>query len=127
ELDPERSRAIGQARLASVVQAVAGGLHAGALARDPHLSAAIELLRLGMRGEASRELTAVDRSPARAAGESGQEALTLIAELYARAGDFRNAHALVRTDLRGLLRRPASAVAVAAGALAVPPAFLGGV
>src|SRR6202022_794054 len=50
-------------------------LHAGALARDPHLRAAIELLRLGLKAEADRELTAVERAPARDAGEAGQEAL----------------------------------------------------
>jgi peptidoglycan lytic transglycosylase len=98
-------------------------LHAGALARDPHLLAAVELLRLGMKAEAAREVTAVDRSPARAAGESGQEALTLIAELYGRAGDFRNAHALVRTELRQLLRRPSSPLALRAASLAYPLAF----
>ncbi|HEX4382266.1 MAG TPA: transglycosylase SLT domain-containing protein [Myxococcales bacterium] len=98
-------------------------LHAGALSRDPHLLAAVELLRLGMKPEAARELTAVDRSPSRAAGDAGQEALTLIAELYARAGDFRNAHALVRTELRGLLRRPGSPLAVRAESLAYPLAF----
>jgi soluble lytic murein transglycosylase len=100
-----------------------GSLHAGALGRDPHLMAAVELLRLGMKPEASRELTAVDRSPARAAGDTGQEALTLIAELYARAGDFRNAHALVRTELRQLLRRPGSPLALRAESLAYPLAF----
>ena len=98
-------------------------LHAGALARDPHLAAAIELLRLGLKAEASRELTAVDRAPARAAGEAGHESLTLIAALYARADDFRNAHALVRTDLRALLRRPASGLALRAASLAYPLAF----
>jgi soluble lytic murein transglycosylase len=98
-------------------------LHAGALARDPHLLAAIELLRLGMKPEAARELTAVDRSPARAAGDAGQEALTLIAELYGRASDFRNAHALVRTELRSLLRRPGSPLALRAASLAYPLAF----
>ena len=98
-------------------------LHAGALARDPHLTAAIELLRLGLKAEASRELTAVDRAPARAAGEAGREPLTLIAALYARADDFRNAHALVRTDLRALLRRPASGLALRAASLAYPLAF----
>jgi soluble lytic murein transglycosylase len=98
-------------------------LHAGALARDPHLLAAVELLRLGMKPEAARELTAVDRSPARAAGDAGQEALTLIAELYARAGDYRNAHALVRTELRPLLRRPTSPLALRASSLAYPLVF----
>jgi soluble lytic murein transglycosylase len=98
-------------------------LHAGALSRDPHLLAAIELIRLGMKAEASRELSAVDRTPARAAGEAGQEPLTLIAELYARAGDFRNAHALVRTELRPLLRRPSNRLALRAASLAYPLAF----
>ena len=100
-------------------------LHAGGLARDPHLAAAIELLRLGLKLEASRELSAIDRSPARAAIDSqlGQEPLMLLADLYARAGDFRNAHALVRTDLRWLLRRPADALALRAAALAYPLAF----
>ena len=49
--------------------------------------------------------------------------MTLIADLYARAGDFRNAHALVRTDLRALLRRPASGLALRAASLAYPLAF----
>jgi soluble lytic murein transglycosylase len=100
-------------------------LHAGAFARDPHLWAGIELLRLGLRIEASKEFSAVDRSPARAAIDTqlGQEPLMLLADLYARAGDFRNAHALVRTDLRWLLRRPADALALRAAALAYPLAF----
>ncbi|MGZ6142527.1 MAG: tetratricopeptide repeat protein, partial [Myxococcales bacterium] len=108
ELDPARAQAIEEEQdklLASELRA-RRSLHAGALARDPHLAAAIELLRLGLRQEASREISAIDRGPARAAIDSalGQEPLTLLADLYARAGDFRNAHALVRTDLRGLLR-----------------------
>ena len=100
-------------------------LHAGALARDPHLHAAIELLRLGLRTEAAREVTAVDRAPARAAIESelGQEPLTLLADLYSRAGDFRNAHALVRTELQRLLRRPVGGLALRAASLAYPLAF----
>src|SRR5205807_649041 len=74
---------------------------------------------------AARGLTAIDRGPARAAIDSqlGQEPLMLLADLYARAGDFRNAHALVRTDLRWLLRRPADALALRAAALAYPLAF----
>jgi soluble lytic murein transglycosylase len=123
ELDPERARAIDEAQDRIVRTPAPRALHAGALARDPHLLAAIELLRLGLKAEAARELNAVDRSVAREAGEAGYEPLTLVAELYARAGDFRNAHALVRTDLRPLLRRPASALALHAEALAYPLAF----
>ena len=127
ELDPEefqRIQAEEDKRLASE-QHARTALHAGPLARDPHLLAAVELIRLGLKQEASRELTAVDRAPARTAqgGEAGQEPLTLLAELYGRAGDFRNAHALVRTDLRGLLRRPGSALSLRAASLAYPLAF----
>ena len=127
ELDParfQRLQAEEDQRLAAELHA-RSALHAGALARDPHLLAAVELIRLGLNQEASRELTAVDRAPARAAldSEAGQEPLTLLAELYARAGDFRNAHALVRTDLRALLRRPGSALSLRAASLAYPLAF----
>ena len=126
EIDParfQRIQAEEDQRLAALH--TRGALHAGPLARDPHLLAAVELIRLGLKPEASRELTAVDRAPARAAldSEAGQEPLTLLAELYARAGDFRNAHALVRTDLRGLLRRPGSALSLRAASLAYPLAF----
>jgi soluble lytic murein transglycosylase len=127
EMDPERARQIEAEQTQQIAAALAQAgkftFHAGALARDPHLAAAIELLRMGLRQEASRELTAVDRSFARNAGAAGQEPLALIAQLYARAGDFRNAHALMRTDLRMLLRRPASPLALRAAALAYPLAF----
>lgn len=125
ELDPGRSRKIAEQQDALLQKAGVRALHAGALARDPHLLAAVELLKLGMKTEAARELTAVDRSPARTAGESraGQEPLTLVADLFARAGDFRSAHALVRTDLRQLLRHPSSPLSVKAASLAYPLAF----
>ncbi|HYS09457.1 MAG TPA: lytic transglycosylase domain-containing protein [Myxococcales bacterium] len=123
ELDPDRSRAIerGQDRLLQTPPPRA--LKTGMLARDPHLLAAVELIRLGFRQEAAREVSAIDRSPARAAGDAGQEPLTLVAELFARAGDLRSAHAVVRTELRGLLRHPDTALALRAAALAYPLAF----
>jgi soluble lytic murein transglycosylase len=123
ELDPERTRSIEQAQDRLLQTPAPSALHAGALARDPHLLAAIELLRLGLRTEAAREVSAVDRSPARGAGEAGHEPLTLVAELFARAGDLRSAHAVVRTELRGLLRHPATALALRAAVLAYPLAF----
>jgi soluble lytic murein transglycosylase len=123
ELDPERTRAIEQAQDRLLQTPAPRVLRAGALGRDPHLLAAIELLRLGLNAEAAREVSAVDRSAARIGGESGQEPLTLIAELFARAGDLRSAHALVRTELRGLLRHPATALALRAATLAYPLAF----
>ena len=123
ELDPDRARAIEAAQDRLLRTPPPPSLHAGALARDPHLLAAIELLRLGLNTEAARELSAVDRSPARSAGEAGQEPLTLMAELYARAGDLRNAHAVVRLELQALLRHPASALSLRAASLAYPLAF----
>ena len=127
EIDPVQSQRIEaeQDKLLAAELQARGALHAGPLGRDPHLLAAVELIRLGLKLEASRELAAVDRSPARAVLDTGagQEAMVLVAELYARAGDFRSAHALVRTDLRGLLRRPGNALSLRAAALAYPLAF----
>ena len=127
ELEPLRAAAIEALETKAVQLAVRPGpklgLHAGGLARDPHLLAAVELIRMGMKTEAARELLAVDRAPARAAGDAGQEALTLLADLTSRAGDFRNAHALVRLELRGLLRHPAGPLSLRAAALAYPLAF----
>jgi soluble lytic murein transglycosylase len=123
DLDPERSRSIEQAQDRLLQTPAPRALRAGMLARDPHLLAAIELLRLGLKLEASREIAAIDRSVARGAGDQGQEPLTLVAELFARAGDLRSAHSVVRTELRGLLRRPATALALRAAALAYPLAF----
>jgi len=125
QLDPERLHALEEEetpRIAAMLRSRAP-LRAGALARDPHLLAAIELLRLGMRPEAARELLAVDRAPARALGLEGEEALVLLADLSARAGDLRNAHALIRTELRGLLRRTSEPLALRAAGLAYPLAF----
>jgi len=125
QLDPERLRAIEDEETPRIAAMLASRapLRAGTLAGDPHLLAAIELLKLGMKPEAARELLAVDRSPARALGLEGEEALVLLADLSARAGDLRNAHALIRTDLRGLLRRTSEPLALRAAGLAYPLAF----
>ena len=98
-------------------------LHAGALGSDPHLLAAVELLRLGMKPEAARELSAVDRSPARAVQAASEEPLVLLADLLSRAGELRAAHQLVRTELRELLRRPTRPLGLRAAVLAYPLAF----
>ena len=125
ELAPERLHELEQAEAQRVSSAVRthAPLHAGPLARDPHFVAAVELLRLGMKPEAAREVLAVDRAPARALGQEGEEPLVLLADLSARAGDLRNAHALVRTELRGLLRRTTEPLALRAASLAYPLAF----
>ena len=98
-------------------------LRAGPLSRDPHLAAGVELVRLGFKTDAARELNAVDRQPARDAGAAGQEALVLVGSLLARAGDVRNAHLLVRADLRGYLRRPSEPLPRAGALVAYPLAF----
>src|SRR5207253_7634290 len=113
ELSPERERELEDAE-AKKVRELAGrekkALLLGPLADDVHLLAAIEYLRLGQPRDVSRELSAVDRAKARAAGKKGHEALTLVADLYFRAGDLRAAHNIVRTDLRALLRHPSTAL-----------------
>lgn len=120
----ERTEAEQAARLERGLLRMKGRpLHAGPLANDPHLMSALELLRLGLKQEAAKELAAVDRTPARAAGEAGEEPLVLLADLLTRAGDLRAAHNLVRGDLRGLLRRPSHPLALRAAALAYPRAF----
>jgi len=125
ELDPVRALAIDEAESKEVAAGLhaRGPLHAGPLARDPHFLAALELLKLGMKQEAARELLAVDRAPLRSAATAGEEALVLLADLSARAGDLRNAHAIVRTELRGLLRRTSAPLALRAAGLAYPLAF----
>jgi len=76
-----------------------------------------------MKQEAARELLAVDRAPLRSSASAGEEALVLLADLSARAGDLRNAHAIVRIELRGLLRHTSAPLALRAAGLAYPLAF----
>ena len=125
DLDGKRARALEAVESREVAAALRSrpALHAGPLARDPHFNAAVELIRLGMKAEAARELLAVDREPARGAGDLGDEALVLLADLSARAGDLRNAHAIVRIELRSLLRRTSEPLALRAASLAYPLAF----
>jgi soluble lytic murein transglycosylase len=127
ELDPQLSARLEELETQGVSRGLASAqrlvLHLGALAQDPHLLAAIELLKLGLKAEAQRELAAVDRSPARAAGEAGLEPLILLADLFLRSGDPRSAHQVGRTDLRELLRRPLQPRALKAASLAYPLAF----
>jgi len=110
-------------KVTKTARARATPLHPGPLARDPHLLAAVELLRLGQRPDAVREILAIDRAALREAGSRAWEALTLMAELLHRAGDFRAAHAVVRNDLGALLRHPQQPLAVRAALLAYPLAF----
>ncbi|HXN55078.1 MAG TPA: transglycosylase SLT domain-containing protein [Myxococcales bacterium] len=127
ELDPAVSQRIEDAEERAVQEGMRSTalvpLHAGALALDPHLRAGIELLRLGLKPEAARELSAVDRRPARLAGEQGREPLVLLADLTARAADARGAHQIVRVELQALLRHPVRGLSLRAASLAYPLAF----
>ena len=127
EFEPAAAARLEEAESRSVTEGLKAAaklpLHAGALGSDPHLLAAVELLRLVMNPEAARELGAVDRSPARAAQAAGEEPLVLLADLLSRAGELRAAHQLVRTELRELLRRPARPQGLRAAVLAYPLAF----
>ena len=68
-------------------------------------------------------MLAADRAPLRSSGSAGEEALVLLADLSARAGDLRNAHAIIRMELRGLLRHTSAPLALRAAGLAYPLAF----
>jgi soluble lytic murein transglycosylase len=126
EIAGERERELEEAearRMAALSGRKRRPLHLGPLEHDPHLHSAVQYLRLLQPKDAARELAAVDRRVAVAAGEAGHEVLTLIADLHFRAGDLRSAHNVVRGDLRSLLRHPSSALAVRAALLAYPLAF----
>ncbi|WNG37480.1 transglycosylase SLT domain-containing protein [Archangium minus] len=69
-------------------------LHAGTMEKDPHFTAAVELLRLGFPEAVSSELLAVNRTNLPA------ENIRLLVHLLAQAGDERGAHAVARVALR---------------------------
>ncbi|QRN93278.1 transglycosylase SLT domain-containing protein [Archangium violaceum] len=69
-------------------------MHAGAMEKDPHFTAAVELMRLGFPEAVSSELLAVNRS------NLPPENVRLLVLMLARAGDERAAHAVARVALR---------------------------
>jgi len=98
-------------------------LDPGSLREEPHLQAAVLLLRLGLTRAADEELLAIDRSRLGGGrGEPSQQVL-LLAALLARAGDYREAHQLLRAEARATLRRPPEAAARGVWPLAYPPAY----
>lgn len=98
-------------------------LDPGSLRADPHLRAAMLLLRLGLTRAADEELLAIDRS--RLAGGRGEpsQQVVLLAALLSRAGDHKEAHQLLRAEARSVLRRPPDGAGRAVWALAYPPAY----
>jgi soluble lytic murein transglycosylase len=95
-------------------------LDAGILADDPHLAAAVELLRLGLNDSAAEDLLAIDRT--RALGAGDMEAIRLVAMLLNRAGDARAAQAISRVELRADLVGPVTAKNVGLWKVAYPVA-----
>jgi soluble lytic murein transglycosylase len=69
-------------------------LHAGAMEKDPHFTAAVELLRLGFPEAVSSELLAVNRA------NLPSENVRLLVLMLALSGDERAAHAVARVALR---------------------------
>jgi soluble lytic murein transglycosylase len=95
---------------------------AGPLSADPHLRAAIVLLRADLPGAAAEELAAVDRRALTGVGD-GVEPLLLLAELMDRAGDVRSAHGLLRSRGRQILRQPPEGMGARVWQVAYPPAW----
>ena len=82
ELEPKRLAAVApQLDFSQQERRGPWPLHAGAMEKDPHLLAAVELLRLGFPESASPELLAVNRAGLPA------ESVRLLVHLLARAGD----------------------------------------
>jgi soluble lytic murein transglycosylase len=69
-------------------------MHAGAMEKDPHFTAAVELLRLGFPEAVSSELLAVNRT------NLPSENVRLLVLMLALSGDERGAHAVARVALR---------------------------
>jgi len=69
-------------------------LHAGAMEKDPHFTAAVELMRLGFPEAVSSELLAVNRT------NLPSENVRLLVQLLSLSGDQRGAHAVARVALR---------------------------
>jgi soluble lytic murein transglycosylase len=93
----------------------------GPLREQPHFTAAVRLLRLGLEEEAADELRAIDLPSLRAAG--GAAPVFLVAALLDRAGDHRSAHWILKSEGRALLRAPPEGEVVDLWRIAYPPAF----
>lgn len=92
----------------------------GRLRDESHFQAAMELYRMGLNEEAGDELVAVPREKLR--GDES-DALRLIVELLARAGNPRSAQAIARTELSGSLSGPPTSSSLNLWQAAYPLAF----
>jgi len=95
-------------------------LQPGRLRDEPHFQAAVELYRVGLPEEAADELVSVPREQLRA---EETDALRLIVELLARAGNARAAQAIARTELASDLAGSPTASNLPLWMAAYPQAF----
>jgi len=98
-------------------------LDPGRLRDDPHLRAAVLLLRLGLPRAADEELLAVDRGALGGGGGEPSQPVVLLAVLLSRAGDYHEAHQLLRAEARSMLRRSPAGEGRPIWTLAYPPAW----
>ena len=115
-LDEERAREVAR-QLRFPASGSSWPLHAGALAKDPHFLAGVELLRLGFPEAVSSELLAADRT------RLPPESIRLLVQLLSKAGDQRAAHAVARLSLRGDLSGRITAETRPIWEIAYPLAF----
>lgn len=94
EVDKERLERIAPQLVFTPEAASPWPMHAGAMEKDPHFLAGVEMLRLGFSEAVSSELMAVNR-----AGKP-PESVRLLVHLLSMAGDERAAHAVARVALR---------------------------
>ncbi len=96
----------------------------GNLADEPHFKAGLLLLRMGLMRSAADELNAIDkRLVVPGPGEWGADPLLLVAELLDRAGDHKNAHHLLRTLGRNVLRQRPEGANLRVWRVAYPAAY----
>lgn len=119
ECHPEQARALA-AELALLPPPAPPSLEPGPLRGDAHFGAAVELYRMGLADEAGDELVAISREPLR--HDTG-DALRLVVELLARAGNVRAAQAIARTELQADLSGAPSASSLGLWMAAFPLAF----
>ena len=98
-------------------------LDPGGLRDAPHFRAAVLLLRLGLPRAADEELLAIDRSALGGGRGEPPPPVVLLAVLLSRAGDYHEAHQLLRAEARSMLRRSPSGEGRPVWTLAYPPAW----
>lgn len=95
-------------------------LHLGPLAKDPGFTIGVELLRLGLRGDARDAFAAVDFKALRDDPVRGREAALIVIEQLKEFGDSRLSHGLARREILRSARDFADPLAYRASLVAYP-------